>query len=210
MLWVPIGLHECSLTGDNGNEIVVYKMDTCISNCFENIEVITIKLETYKVNKTTNKNEKTALRARARRRYLVKPPQEIEKQNKLVNEMLIWAQKNDSLCLEDFPISKNMATTRFYACAQDNDYFADALDLARYTISSRLQLGLRNRTLDKNYVLRLLPIYNQEYKFLMFAKIAKSHEESRGFNIIMSCYNQACQDAVDKKKQKSESLENFK
>jgi len=146
-----------------------------------------------------NKKEASAPRARARRRYLVKPPQEIEKQNELVNEMLIWAQKNDSLCLEDFPISKNMAPTRFYACAQDNDYFADALDLARYTISSRLQLGLRDRTLDKNYVLRLLPIYNQEYKFLMFAKIAKSHEESRGFNIIMSCYNKECQDASDQK-----------
>lgn len=167
--------------------------------------------ESLAMKNVANKKETSVPpRARARRRYLVKPPQEIEKQNKLVNEMLIWAQKNDSLCLEDFPISKSIAPTRFYACAQDNDYFADALDLARYTISSRLQLGLRDRTLDKNYVLRLLPIYNQEYKFLMFAKIAKSHEESSVFKIIMSCYNKECQDAVDKKKQKSESLENLK
>ena len=66
LLYVPIGLHVWLFEDYNDNEIVVYKMDTCISNCFENIEVITIKLETRKVNKITNKNEKTAPRARAR------------------------------------------------------------------------------------------------------------------------------------------------
>ena len=78
--------------------------------------------------------------------------------------------------LEDFPISQSMAPTRFYAIARDNEYFSEALDLARYVISSRLQKGLRDKTLEKDYVLRLLPIYNQDFRNYMLAKIKQTED----------------------------------
>jgi hypothetical protein len=125
-------------------------------------------------------------RARARRRLINKPPQEEQAQNELANEMLDWVDQDESYTLEDFPISKSMAPSRFYRCAMQNEYFAEALDLARYTISSRLQKDLRSKRLDKDYVLRLLPLYNQEYKSLILDKIDKTKEEqNKNITVVM-------------------------
>lgn len=115
--------------------------------------------------------------ARAHRRYINKPPTDLEAQNALANEMIQWVARQDSFALEEFPISKRMAPSRFYQCAEDNEYFADALDFARYSISSRLQKGLRTKELEKDYVLRMLPLYNQEYKALIIDKVRQLQEQ---------------------------------
>jgi hypothetical protein len=73
-----------------------------------------------------------------------------------------------------------MAPRRFYAIATTNEYFADALDLARYIIGCRLQRGLRDRKLDRDYVLRLLPLYNEDYKDLLLAKVKESEAAKNG------------------------------
>ncbi len=124
-------------------------------------------------------------RAPAHRRWLQKPPTDIEEQNALADELLKWVS-NVVYELEDFPISKSMAPTRFYAIASNNEYFAEALDLARYVISSRLQKGLREKTIDKDYVMRMLPIYNQDFRSYMLAKIKQSEDaKSRNVTVIM-------------------------
>ncbi len=136
----------------------------------------------------TTQTKKTS-RAPAHRRWLQKPPSDIEEQNKLANELIKWV--SDVVYeLEDFPISKSMAPTRFYAIAKDNEYFAEALDLARYVISSRLQKGLREKSIDKDYVMRMLPIYNQDFRSYMLAKIKQS-EEAKGnkpFTVMLNCF----------------------
>ena len=86
---------------------------------------------------------------------------------------------------EEFPISKYMAPSRFYAMSETNEYFSDALDLTRYAISARLQKGLRDKTLDKDYVLRLLPIYNIDYKNLILAKVKQSQEARNEKTIVV-------------------------
>jgi hypothetical protein len=69
-----------------------------------------------------------------------KPPQDEHEQNVLADELVNWVQ-NEVLALEEFPLSKSIAPSRFYSLASSNEYFADALDLARYVIGSRLQRG---------------------------------------------------------------------
>ena len=139
------------------------------------------------------KEAKKAVHTRTRRRFVIKPPTDEQEQNELVNELIWWVQKKDSYALEDFPISKSMAPSRFYRCAEDNEYFAEALDFARYTIGSRLQKGLRNKELDKDFVLRLLPLYNREYRSLMLDKIKQSKDEPQSITVVMDCYSSECQ-----------------
>lgn len=131
------------------------------------------------------KEKKCSSRTRTHRRYVNKPPTDEQKQNKLANELLDWVNNEDSFAIEDFPISKSIAPSRFYQCANDNEYFAEALELARYTIGSKLQKGMREKILPKDYVLRLLPLYNEEYKSLILDKINKNKEVEQGKQVFV-------------------------
>jgi hypothetical protein len=136
-------------------------------------------------------SKKTNKASRAHRRLVNLPPEDILEQNILADELIEWVQ-GAVYAIEEFPISKSMAPSRFYAITNTNEYFADALDLARYIIGCRLQKGLRDKTLDKDYVLRLLPIYNQAYKDLMLTKLKESDAARSGkINIIMPSFSSA-------------------
>ncbi len=110
--------------------------------------------------------------------FLTRIPIEKEYQDDLGREMLMWVRSDDVFSLEDFPISKCMSPTQFYRIAETNDYFEECLDIALMTIGSRLQRAWRERMLEKQYVLSILPLYNSLYRRLVLEK-HKITEETR-------------------------------
>ncbi len=111
-------------------------------------------------------------------RFLNKIPQDKEAQNKLGNELMSWVSTQDTYILADFPISKSMAPSRFYRIAETNEYFAGCLDFARAMISSRMQHAWQEKKLEREYVLKLLPLYDDAYRDLALQK-HKILEEAR-------------------------------
>ena len=71
-------------------------------------------------------------------------PTDEMQQNILANEMLHWVFKtSDAYCLEEFPLSKMMSPTQFYALADTNIYFKHCFDFAKWAISFRLKSDWR-------------------------------------------------------------------
>lgn len=99
-------------------------------------------------------------------------------QCRLGDELMVWSEDEDVYSIEDFPLSKSMSPNKFYKIADTNDYFAGCLDVALQTIGSRLQRGWRDKTLDREYVMRILPLYNIQFKDLVLFR-HKLAEENR-------------------------------
>lgn len=132
--------------------------------------------------------EAVAIKVRNSGPYLTRPPKTEEAQNILGDEMRQWVVGEETFCLEAFPISKSMSPSRFFKIAESNEYFAECLDFARNVIGIRLQDGWRLRTLDKDYVLRILLLYNTEYKKLTLDKmrvVEDSKNQGNNFSITM-------------------------
>lgn len=108
----------------------------------------------------------------------VKPPSEKKEQDELANEMLRFISDENVLTLDSFPISKSMAPKYFYKLANKNDYFDLCLDLARSILSDRLIYGWHHGRFQKDFVLRMLPLYNEEYKEMTMQKF-KITEQAR-------------------------------
>lgn len=99
---------------------------------------------------------------------------------KLANEMLLWVYENEeALAIEDFPLSKRIAPSIYYKQANRDEYFKQALEITRYVIGSRLQKLAREDKIDPRYALKMLPLYNPEYKDFLMGKI-ESFQKSIG------------------------------
>lgn len=92
------------------------------------------------------------------------PPKDLEAQNKLAHEMVDWALTNENaLCIDSFPVGKKYSPSKFYYIARINPKFSDALELAKAAIGARLVHLWKNRKVEKDFCLRLLPMYNKAY-----------------------------------------------
>jgi len=108
----------------------------------------------------------------------IRPPRDKKSQDELGNEMLRFMAHENVLTLDSFPVSKSMAPTHLYKLAEDNDYFALCLELAKTILSDRLIYGWHHGRFQKDFVLRMLPLYNKEYKEITMQKF-KITEEAR-------------------------------
>lgn len=118
--------------------------------------------------------KKKKSRAHKRKPYLNTPPTALEAQNVMADEMIRWVKSNDVFLLDSFPIALSIAPCRFYALANNNEYFADALNYSRHLIAERMIKMWVKKELDKELVTRLLPIYHQEFREYMMLKIRTS------------------------------------
>ncbi len=108
----------------------------------------------------------------------IKPPRDRKSQDELADEMLRFVNDKNVLTLDSFPVSKSMAPTHLYKLADTNEYFALCLELARAMLSDRLIYGWHHGHFQKDFVLRMLPLYNKEYKEMTLQKF-KISEEAR-------------------------------
>ena len=114
-------------------------------------------------------------------------PKDEADQNDLANEVIKWSLLEESLFLEEFPLSKKISPYRFFQFAknQKNPYFTNAVEFARAVLSVKMQKGVINKKLDREFILRLLPIYNLEYKeFLMEQRTISQSQNIITQNII--------------------------
>lgn len=92
------------------------------------------------------------------------PPSKIKDQVDLANKLLQWSLIPNSILIEDFPLQLNMEPHKFYSIATKNEYFSDALSIARHRLGSRIHKAWRSRKIPESYALKMLPIYNDKYK----------------------------------------------
>jgi len=71
---------------------------------------------------------------------------------------------NEIVDLDLFPLSLDMSPYRFYKLADKNDYFCEALEVARYHISKRMKAGWCTREFDAKYCSEFLPEVNHYYR----------------------------------------------
>lgn len=81
----------------------------------------------------------------------------VELQNRLGNELMEWVDKEDSLLLDTFPLSKRMAPRWFYNMASKNPYFEQCLSYAKARLGERMEEKLKNNPL---YLQKALPLYS--------------------------------------------------
>jgi hypothetical protein len=134
--------------------------------------------------------------------YINLPPKDPLEQNKLGNEMCDWIIENyNCVTLEDFPIGKRYAPSRFYKMAEQNEYFDNCLNFARRLVGSRLVNGWKNDLFEKDFCLRLLPLYNEEYRDYINEKtLHDAKGKGLATFIINSARAEDCPEVPERKK----------
>jgi hypothetical protein len=122
------------------------------------------------------------------RKRLKECPHDEESQNRLGNELVDWVIHTDTFTLADFPMSRSLGPSRFYKMARYNEYFADCLDFARHMIAARLQKGWQDKTIDKDYAVRWLPVYDEAFRDMVMQK-HRITEETRQATHAASTFN---------------------
>jgi hypothetical protein len=97
-------------------------------------------------------------------RFIIYPPKEVDAQNTLAKEMCEWVLTDNAWWLDDFAISKRMAPSKVYKIAETNEVFEQAINFCRAVIASKMVHGWKNKIVEKEFCLRLLPLYSDEYK----------------------------------------------
>lgn len=112
------------------------------------------------------------------------PPKSIEEQNKLAQELLTWSYESESVELVEFPLSKILTPSSFWKIAEENSYFAAALEIAKENLAVRIKKGWRDKTLDRDYALKMLWQYDMRFKadekerILLLKEVALAKKDS--------------------------------
>ena len=89
----------------------------------------------------------------------------------LGNELIAWAQKESSLSIDGFSISKMIAPSVFHALPDRSTKFSQAYDLALGIIGSRRERLAHEGMLNVHIVRETMPLYDPVYrKWLISAK----------------------------------------
>lgn len=117
---------------------------------------------------------------------LYRPPEALEEQNKLGTALLEWSKGDDARDIGIFAIKMGINPYRMKKLAETNEYFADCLQMAKYLIGSRMVDAARTREEDGNVNMKLLPLYNQDYKEMIEQqKQAEGAKVATLFNVVM-------------------------
>ena len=96
-----------------------------------------------------------------------------EWQRAISDELVEWANKEDSRLIDSFPLSKRIAPRWFYKMANDNEYFARALQYAKAKLGERMENMVKD---SPGYIAKALPMYSTVWED---AEERKLKEESK-------------------------------
>lgn len=102
----------------------------------------------------------------------------------LSEEMVEWAQKDESLFLQEFPLKNGYSPTKFLKWVEINESFANAVDYARNMLGIRREGKALNGEIDKDMVITLMPLYNPEYREYKESQDAK-HDNKSSITVVM-------------------------
>lgn len=118
-------------------------------------------------------------------RKLLKPSESLYEQNELADDMIEWSKLETSLVIEDYPLSKNISPYKFFKLALNNEYFDEALQFARAMIASRSYKKAVNREVDGSMVMKMMPLYNPEYREFLREKSAIEGSKQNPIQVII-------------------------
>lgn len=103
----------------------------------------------------------------------------------LARDLVKWAQEDDSLFIQEFPLKHGYAPTKFYRWAEADlhEEFTNALDYARYMLGIRRETRALNGQLDKTVIMSMMPLYNAEYK--EFKMASEKKDEKNQITVVM-------------------------
>lgn len=104
--------------------------------------------------------------------------------NKLADEMVVWVNEHPEVYkLEEFPLSKMYSPWKFFRLASKYPYFDEALSYANNLIGTRLQNMLVHQGVSQHYVMKMLPLYNTQYRAWKLEERA-TREAQKAQNIV--------------------------
>lgn len=93
---------------------------------------------------------------------LIPVPRDEEEVKKLADQLTAWSQTQNSLFIEDFPLSHNYSVKRFFNLAKQHEYFDDALNNALYTIGIRRESCAAED--NPQVYMKYIATYNERYR----------------------------------------------
>lgn len=112
-------------------------------------------------------------------------PQSSEELHALANKLIKWAQNEDSINIEDFPLSLLISPEIFVEFANKSEYFAKAYDISLRIIGSRRKRLALKGSMNSQIVLATLPLYEPEYKkWLMSLRLKQENVGETKFIIV--------------------------
>lgn len=154
-----------------------------------------------KQKKEMKKRQISIARAHNEKTFVLKnAPTNENEQNNLADELMEWVQNEEIYTIESFHTYKKIKPKQFYNIQIANDYFSEALLHSKYVISNRLQNSWRQHKVDREYALRLLPLYHPEYRSYSLEKsVAHAQGTAKG-NAIFTIIQDSIPDSGIKKK----------
>lgn len=115
---------------------------------------------------------------------LYRPPEDVEDQNSLADRLLEWAKCEDSRNIKVFFIHQGINPYRAGKLAETNEYFASCLQMAKVLIGARMTEAAQTRKEDGNVNMKLLPMYDEEYKQLVDQQRQAEASKTAVINLI--------------------------
>jgi hypothetical protein len=111
-------------------------------------------------------------------------PRDEEGQNTLGESLLAAVISGDCTDTGLFAISLGLNPYKFHHIADTNEYFSDCLQTARYYIGAQMIAKAQSREQDGNVNMRLLPLYNTDYRRMV--EEFKASEASKAANAVIT------------------------
>ena len=82
---------------------------------------------------------------------------DVKWQNQIGDDLMEWADKEDSRLLDSFPLSRRLAPEWFYKMAKKNPYFAQCLSYAKAKLGERMEDKIKDNPI---HISKALPLYS--------------------------------------------------
>ncbi len=95
-------------------------------------------------------------------RQLVDIPRHPDEIKKLADQLTAWSLYVESFFIEEFPLLNNYSVKRFFNLANQDDYFANALDNAKHVIGIRRESAAAKS--NPQIYMKYIATYNDRYR----------------------------------------------
>lgn len=107
-----------------------------------------------------------------------------EEVEKLCEECRQYAEKETSLTIEGFALSKRLTPPWANAIAADYPEFRQAYEYCRFMVGKRREEGALKKSMSETLVVRTMPLYNKEFKDYMYTMAKLNSESEKTINFI--------------------------
>lgn len=104
------------------------------------------------------------------RRQIVDVPRHPDEVKKLADQLTAWSLSVESFYIEEFPLLNNYSVKRFFNLANQDDYFASALDNAKHLIGMRRESAAAKS--NPQIYMKYIATYNDRYREYEDRKLA--------------------------------------